>query len=1420
MRLTRHKKQELLGITSNDSTQDNRRRNSNYENTSLDDGRDDRNYHRSSSRHTRNRKENSDESEPSNDEDDEEKDQPKQYSFRNREMTKRDISTLNVKTLGGESYYRKSSNRHGRNSGNDRKEYSDDSEPSNDEDDEEKDQPKQYSFRNREMTKRDISTLNVKTLGGDGAGCARSNTSTRENCDYYYRSSRRNSDNNHKDNSDDSEPSNDEDDEKEKDQPKQYSFRNREMTKRDVSTLNVKTLGGDGAGCARSNATYRENRDVRESTRSSDRNYVDTQPRMHFGGRISNWNHHSYKNHRSQHRRRSSYSVSDRKHYDSSSESASAASKNGNNSFSRFKRSPNRSSYMNESDEDGFSKYESNRLANERNSIQPINNESASNMGGSLMDKASKRDLMRADVAPVAVDSKIGFSAIGGLDKHVASLKEMVILPLLYPDVFEKFDSQPPRGVLFVGPPGTGKTLTARALANSVSGNNNGRKVSFFMRKGADCLSKWVGEGERQLRLLFEQAKRFQPSIIFFDEIDGLAPVRSVKQDQIHASIVSTLLALMDGLDARGQVVVIGATNRPDAIDPALRRPGRFDRELMFPLPSASARSAILDIHTKNWDPKLTDDVKHWIVESTAGYCGADIKALCNESAIVALRRTYPQVYPSSFRLALDLSKLKLGKGDFAAALNKVIPSSRRSASPNVNAKPLDAITAPLLGPMLTSINSKLNNIFPVAEVSANKEHAGHMLSSLSKSSMKEIEYIPEDSEQWIAALTDMQDADTLSMFVESPSVSKTNNFHSTQVGSQVAAVTSIWNASSITSRPRLMIAGEKNMGQIELAMATLQQVESLSAFSIEITSLLSDIYCSLPEQSLVNRIQEAYRQAPSVIFLPDILSWWKCANETMRITLLSIIENIPATLPVLWLTTVAVDRDSLSEYEDDKRLQTLLQFYAGDNSSIQSNGVPTGPCVVEVTAPNDASRAVFFDQFFSSLYQLPATIYGARKSILMSRIQSVAVETAAAKEVTEKSKNTKGDKNEEEENDDTFHLNIPQDPLDVERDQQCQREIRTFLRASLSELHKEKRCNAFSKPVDPEMVPDYYDIIKCPMDLETMRMKVDEHMYPTLGHFLRDIEQIAFNAREYNPMTLKDQRGRYIVHSANSMRDIVESHAYNFKKEVGYDLFKRCDEIARRNKVKKLAPITSGDKMPPENKKFYADIILLHYRLKDEAAANADGATDDNHNEDNKQRGDSFHDDDQDEVTQMSQRRSSRRNNESEMEFLELPVPQRKRKAIAMETGDAVSKDTESSVVNEIVAATSDPATVTEESAMDVEQSSEVVNNDETIQAVDNIVSTEIPPTEPAFTIEDIDSSWLMTSLKQSIIDADAFKQDNYFDKLKQKYTLKTRGCSILQLITVLTSLNRIVREFPRVGDIKKIINEIEIYIQKETEN
>ncbi|KAG5890643.1 hypothetical protein JTB14_034932 [Gonioctena quinquepunctata] len=279
-------------------------------------------------------------------------------------------------------------------------------------------------------------------------------------------------------------------------------------------------------------------------------------------------------------------------------------------------------------------------------------------------------------IKPETLDARVRFNSIGGLDSHIQCLKEMILLPMMYPEVFRQFQIQPPRGVLFHGPPGTGKTLIARALANECSFGK--RKVSFFLRKGADLLSKWIGESEKQLRLLFEQAAEMKPSIIFFDELDGLAPVRSSRQDQVHASIVSTLLALMDGLADRGEVIVIGATNRIDAIDPALRRPGRFDRELFFPLPSRSERAAILDVHTASWSSPPNGQMLDYLAENTVGYCGSDLRALCSEAVIQSFRRIYPQVYSSEHRLLLDPENVKVEKVDFMRAKSLLVPASQR----------------------------------------------------------------------------------------------------------------------------------------------------------------------------------------------------------------------------------------------------------------------------------------------------------------------------------------------------------------------------------------------------------------------------------------------------------------------------------------------------------------------------------------------------------------------------------------------------------------------------------------------------------------------------------------------------------------------------------------------------------------------
>lgn len=172
------------------------------------------------------------------------------------------------------------------------------------------------------------------------------------------------------------------------------------------------------------------------------------------------------------------------------------------------------------------------------------------------------------------------------------------------------------------------------------------------------------------------------------DSPKGLAPVRSSKQEQIHASIVSTLLALMDGMDGRGQVIVIGATNRPDSIDPALRRPGRFDREFYFPLPSTEARRAILDIHTKGWDPPLAPNFKDEVAHLTKGYGGADLRALCTEAALNAVQRRYPQIYKSNEKLQIDPQSINVSAKDFMISVKNMVPSSERSASSGAAALP------------------------------------------------------------------------------------------------------------------------------------------------------------------------------------------------------------------------------------------------------------------------------------------------------------------------------------------------------------------------------------------------------------------------------------------------------------------------------------------------------------------------------------------------------------------------------------------------------------------------------------------------------------------------------------------------------------------------------------------------------------
>uniref|UniRef100_A0A8C8I9T7 ATPase family AAA domain-containing protein 2 n=1 Tax=Oncorhynchus tshawytscha TaxID=74940 RepID=A0A8C8I9T7_ONCTS len=517
-----------------------------------------------------------------------------------------------------------------------------------------------------------------------------------------------------------------------------------------------------------------------------------------------------------------------------------------------------------------------------------------------------------ADVDPMQIDQTVRFDSIGGLTRHISALKEMVVFPLLYPEVFERFKIQPPRGCLFYGPPGTGKTLVARALANECSQGE--RKVSFFMRKGADCLSKWVGESERQLRLLFDQAYQMRPSIIFFDEVDGLAPVRSSRQDQIHSSIVSTLLALMDGLDSRGEVVVIGATNRLDSIDPALRRPGRFDREFLFGLPDREARKDILQIHTRQWTPQPSASFLEELADKCVGYCGADMKAVCAEAALCALRRRYPQIYSSSQKLVLDVASISIGSRDFLSAMRKTVPASQRAVSSP--AKALTPVVQPLLGAALQTVLGAVSRLFPHAEQGLKRDKRDN---------------------------AGVFDADPLHSEDEDSSVCITGLSHKAKAaGGFLHFSRSVLNQPT-SYRPRLLLAGRPGSGQSShLAPAVLHALEKFTVYTLDM-AVLFGVSTTSPEEACAQMFCEAKRTSPSILYIPHIQRWWDTVGSALRATFLSLLQDIPSFSPILLLATCNVPHSSLFP-----EVQDLFCAEYGE--------------VLQVQVPTPHERRNFFD--------------------------------------------------------------------------------------------------------------------------------------------------------------------------------------------------------------------------------------------------------------------------------------------------------------------------------------------------------------------------------------------------------------------------------------------------------------------------
>ncbi|XP_023612223.1 ATPase family AAA domain-containing protein 2B isoform X6 [Myotis lucifugus] len=456
----------------------------------------------------------------------------------------------------------------------------------------------------------------------------------------------------------------------------------------------------------------------------------------------------------------------------------------------RRKKHAIHSSDTTSSDEERFERRKSKSMARARNRCLPMNLRTEDLASGILRERV-KVGASLADVDPMNIDKSVRFDSIGGLSHHIHALKEMVVFPLLYPEIFEKFKIQPP------------------------------------------------------------------------------------------SSIVSTLLALMDGLDNRGEIVVIGATNRLDSIDPALRRPGRFDREFLFNLPDQKARKHILQIHTRDWNPKLSDAFLGELAEKCVGYCGADIKALCTEAALIALRRRYPQIYASSHKLQLDVSSIVLSAQDFYHAMQNIVPASQRAVMSSGHA--LSSIIRPLLERSFNSILAVLQKVFPHAEISQSDKK--------------------EDIDTLV--LDDSEDENALSIFETScHSGSPKKQSSAAAVHKSYLHFTMSPYHQPTSYRPRLLLSGERGSGQTShLAPALLHTLEKFSVHRLDLPALYS-VSAKTPEESCAQIFREARRTVPSIVYMPHIGDWWEAVSETVRATFLTLLQDIPSFSPIFLLST------------------------------------------------------------------------------------------------------------------------------------------------------------------------------------------------------------------------------------------------------------------------------------------------------------------------------------------------------------------------------------------------------------------------------------------------------------------------------------------------------------------------------------